>query len=483
MHVGEAALEDASPMARAAAILHQATKADQENRYADASQHYKVGVEYLLQVIKKLPQGNPKRLKLQERVKSYIRRAEELFQQKTKATDNFVGPDARGNVEHPVDVDTAIASVPSPDIPVLHHPPPAPPYVDPPSYHPSHVQPGSQGPTPACYAPPPPYQHPHSPQPSSEEEKEDDEPPLWEETSPLQSNLQPPPPPFPASLEQYPLQYPAPTVPCIQPTEEPPPPPQTVDKIPAAPVPRDSTSQLAHMQPEAQLPPAVAVSDTIVMNIVVRPLGGDQFIVQIAANATIGFLKHTIQLQQGFPVPHQRLIFNGKQLASDSTVDACGFQPDDAVHLVLRNPRVRKQPPQLPEQTKPSNVHNGTPQVSVYSSTPIAGPDLDPISVHEAPQIVPSPAVAGDALLCGVPESPSQNFPPSATMSTHEDLHARFTRMKCGNGNVRPCSSFLENELEQQEVDNLEAELFGDDDDDNGKDWISKPPHQKNVLL
>ena len=81
------------------------------------------------------------------------------------------------------------------------------------------------------------------------------------------------------------------------------------------------------------------------MSIVVKPLGGDPFLVQLPLGASVGSLKQMIQMLQGCPVTHQRLIHSGKQLSNESDVRECGIEPGDAVHLVLRHvvrvPRVR----------------------------------------------------------------------------------------------------------------------------------------------
>jgi hypothetical protein len=50
VNVDQAAVPDSSLMARAAALLRQALRADQEKQYADARQKYTAGCEYLTQV-------------------------------------------------------------------------------------------------------------------------------------------------------------------------------------------------------------------------------------------------------------------------------------------------------------------------------------------------------------------------------------------------------------------------------------------------
>ena len=50
---------------------------------------------------------------------------------------------------------------------------------------------------------------------------------------------------------------------------------------------------------------------------------------------TVGQLKEAIEASEGIPVIQQRLIFRGKPLADDVTVEASGITAGDTVHMVL----------------------------------------------------------------------------------------------------------------------------------------------------
>lgn len=50
---------------------------------------------------------------------------------------------------------------------------------------------------------------------------------------------------------------------------------------------------------------------------------------------TIAQLKEAIEEKEGIPVSQQRLIFQGKSLLDQMTVEACGIGPGHMVHMVL----------------------------------------------------------------------------------------------------------------------------------------------------
>ena len=55
----------------------------------------------------------------------------------------------------------------------------------------------------------------------------------------------------------------------------------------------------------------------------------------IEPSHTIGQLKEAIEASEGIPVIQQRLIFRGKPLIDDATVEASGITAGDTVHMVL----------------------------------------------------------------------------------------------------------------------------------------------------
>ncbi len=50
---------------------------------------------------------------------------------------------------------------------------------------------------------------------------------------------------------------------------------------------------------------------------------------------TVAQLKEAIEASEGIPVIQQRLIFRGKPLVDDVTIEASGITAGDTVHMVL----------------------------------------------------------------------------------------------------------------------------------------------------
>lgn len=61
----------------------------------------------------------------------------------------------------------------------------------------------------------------------------------------------------------------------------------------------------------------------------------DLDITTIEKENTIAQLKEAIEASEGIPVVQQRLIFNGKPLQDELTVEASGIGPGHIVHMVL----------------------------------------------------------------------------------------------------------------------------------------------------
>ena len=56
----------------------------------------------------------------------------------------------------------------------------------------------------------------------------------------------------------------------------------------------------------------------------------------ITGDTTFGELKQKICDKDGIPPDQQRLIFNGKQLEDNHTLNEHNIQSDSTIHLVLR---------------------------------------------------------------------------------------------------------------------------------------------------
>ena len=71
------------------------------------------------------------------------------------------------------------------------------------------------------------------------------------------------------------------------------------------------------------------------MQIKIKTLTGKIMDVNVEADGSVRSLKEDLQEKEGINVDQIRLIYNGKQLADDNTLDSYKIEAGKTVHMVL----------------------------------------------------------------------------------------------------------------------------------------------------
>ncbi|KDR75954.1 hypothetical protein GALMADRAFT_248770 [Galerina marginata CBS 339.88] len=107
--------------------------------------------------------------------------------------------------------------------------------------------------------------------------------------------------------------------------------------------------------------------------------------VEVDGSESVANLKAKIQESQGYPVALQKIIYSGKILTDDKSVESCGIKEKDFLVLMVSKPK---------------------PTPASTSSTPMAAPEPSTPAVPSEP-LTTAPAASPSEVVADSPESPN----------------------------------------------------------------------------
>ncbi|WFC95500.1 UV excision repair protein rad23 [Malassezia brasiliensis] len=173
------------------------------------------------------------------------------------------------------------------------------------------------------------------------------------------------------------------------------------------------------------------------MKLLVKSLAGGNFHLDVEPSETIGAVKESIHKQQGHAVELQKLIFSGKILENDKTIESYGIKEKDFLVVMVSKPKAAKPAPKAEEPKKEDTAAAAPSAAADAPSAPAAeapaaaatmsGPELESAISNIVEMGFPredvqramrmsynNPDRAVDYLMNGLPSEPAPQASPAA---------------------------------------------------------------------
>ncbi|KAA1473979.1 UV excision repair protein Rad23 [Dentipellis sp. KUC8613] len=152
------------------------------------------------------------------------------------------------------------------------------------------------------------------------------------------------------------------------------------------------------------------------VKVTIKTLQQKVFQVDIEGSENVGDLKNKIHELQGHPVENQKIIFSGKVLADDKTIESCQIKEKDFLVLMVSKPK-----------PTPAAATASTSTSTLAPSAPVAEPAAAPAPASTTPAPASStPAPPPAAAAAATPASP---FGDMSSFLTGDALQSTITNM------------------------------------------------------
>ncbi|BFZ61135.1 UV excision repair protein rad23 [Saitoella coloradoensis] len=181
------------------------------------------------------------------------------------------------------------------------------------------------------------------------------------------------------------------------------------------------------------------------MKLTLKNLQQQKFTIDVEPSDTVAQIKAKIEEEKGYEANNQKLIFSGKILGDEKTVDEVGVKEKDFVVCMVSKPKAASKPAE-PATPAPAAQTN---------TTPAAAPASEPAS---AP--APAPAAESESASAAAPAEPATPAPASTAPPAFNDPSA----LAMGGAREQAIANMLEMGYERTEVERAMRAAFNNPD-------------------